>query len=1330
MRPSFPTICFLMAPCLLCFSDEKPIQPEPPVKVGLLAWIDAEHSVPEELRGNRVATVSQAPAIPVLRDLAQDREWRAISSQQANQPKWIAHPVENAESGPTIRFDGESAAFAATLPRGTTRELTVFVVFAPKSNMGSFRGILSGSKSAANDYVSGFSLDLDYGASVSKFDSVNLEGVGFQGANNLLRDSAPLGSFQLLSAVVGAGPGAAKLFRDGAPQGLRDRTDASIALEELRLGARLYSNEPAKAPYEQGFLDGDIAELLFYNRALPDDERSKVEGYLREKHKVLLNSRLLSDAAQATLTIVDPAPDIQFLTPGYRVRELPIDLTNVNNVLYREDGKLVALTYRGEIWLLSDTDGDGLEDTAKLYFDGSKTFRGPIGMRLTPPNYPHGSGVFVPSKGKLSLIVDRNGDDMADEEVIVATGWEEIAPAVDALGVDLDKEGNVYFGLGCADYANAYQVDAEGKSQYRIDSERGTILKVAPDFSKREVVCTGIRFPVGLMFNRLGDLFCTDQEGATWLPNGNPFDELLHIEKGKHYGFPPKHPKHLPNVVNSPSVINFAPQHQSACGLYFNEAKPGLKSFGPENFEGDALVAGYSRGKLYRVKLVKTEHGYVGEDSILACSKWLVPDLCVSPQGDLVVAAHSGGPDWGTGPEGKGKLFKVRYVDQEEPQVAAIWPQSPTEVRIAFDRPFDLERAKGLLDRIEIQFGEYVRAGDRFETQRPGYAVVVRQVTTPRYRLAVHSVSVTPDRRTLILTTDPHVTSMRHSVTIRDWKLRPAAQGESPQEPDLDLEYDFHGVQAFVKDMSTKEVVFNGWLPHVDKTVSQALTRGSYEHEELFRKANGNPFQAQLNYAAGGVNLFEPVVQPGSKLDYEPEIDLSVSTEFRVNGLESGAKQSVAGLPPVALPLSAIRLSWESAPIPNSAQPVEAPPVDLAAWNRGREVFLGAKSKCSSCHQMDGVGGKIGPSLANLRHRDEASVTRDIVKPSFAINPDFITNTVLLHSGKQLVGVLRSQRGKLILSTNESKEFELDPNEIESISPSAISTMPEKLLEGIDENQKADLFVYLLGKPPEEFLPAPIVRADAPPPRKESELEGLIQESKELRPLKIVLATGPKDHDVNEHDYPQFRDRWLKLLALAPHVDVKTADQWPSSDDLAWADTIVFYSNNPAWTGDKAKDLDAFLKRGGGLVFIHFAINGQAAPEILAERIGLVCQVTSTRYRHGPLELRFPKGDSHPITKGLPPLKFVDESYWNLIGDPSNFVVLAEAEEEGAFRPQMWTREAGEGRVFVSIPGHYSWTFDDPVFRAILLRGICWTAHHDPHQLDSLTTIGARVAPK
>src|SRR5207302_303525 len=126
----------------------------------------------------------------------------------------------------------------------------------------------------------------------------------------------------------------------------------------------------------------------------------------------------------------------------------------------------------------------------------------------------------------------------------------------------------------------------DGQAAYDLKSVRGTILKVSADFSQREVVATGVRFTVGLGFNRHGDLFATDQEGATWLANGNPLDELLHIQPGRHYGFPPRHPKHLPDVIDEPSVFDYGPQHQSTCGLVFNEGVKEGPVFGPAWWQG------------------------------------------------------------------------------------------------------------------------------------------------------------------------------------------------------------------------------------------------------------------------------------------------------------------------------------------------------------------------------------------------------------------------------------------------------------------------------------------------------------------------------------------------------------------------------------------------------------------------------------------------------------------------------------------------------------------------------------------------------------------------
>jgi len=58
------------------------------------------------------------------------------------------------------------------------------------------------------------------------------------------------------------------------------------------------------------------------------------------------------------------------LVPGFTVRELPVQLTNLNNIEYAPDGRLFAVGYDGRVHVLTDTDGDGLEDKAEVYYSG------------------------------------------------------------------------------------------------------------------------------------------------------------------------------------------------------------------------------------------------------------------------------------------------------------------------------------------------------------------------------------------------------------------------------------------------------------------------------------------------------------------------------------------------------------------------------------------------------------------------------------------------------------------------------------------------------------------------------------------------------------------------------------------------------------------------------------------------------------------------------------------------------------------------------------------------------------------------------------------------
>lgn len=64
-----------------------------------------------------------------------------------------------------------------------------------------------------------------------------------------------------------------------------------------------------------------------------------------------------------------------------------------------------------------------------------------------------------------------------------------------------------------------------------------------------------------------------------------------------------------------------------------------------------------------------------------------------------------------------------------------------------------------------------------------------------------------------------------------------------------------------------------------------------------------------------------------------------------------------------------------------------------------------------------------------------------------------------------------------------------------------------------------------------------------------------------------------------------------------------------------------------------------------------------------------------------------------------------------MIGPTNAVQVLATAEMDGEAHPLLWTREQGPGRLFTSIPGHYQWTLDDPLWRLLLIRAIAWCGH-------------------
>ena len=330
---------------------------------GLELWLDAQQEAAQRLSAPGSAFKSGEP-ISQWSDASSGKRM-AVQSDAVRQPKLVqvggSADDASAGAGWVVRFDGEDDHLRVLEMDRRYTSFTLFVVAAPHSNSGNFRGFLAFNQKNRKDYETGFTLDMNSRFS-PKLQELNLEGRGFRGARNLLKSTVPFGTLHVIEAVADASNTNVRLVFDGKPAGRREFEPSELIADDVTIGARHYENSAAPQRV-QGFLHGDVAEVLLFDRVLTEGETRLVRTYLDQKYATLRKAlpRELKQASGAEniepLVIVADPPPVQMLVPGFRVRELPVELTNINNLRYRPDGKLYALGYNGDVSLLSDADG-------------------------------------------------------------------------------------------------------------------------------------------------------------------------------------------------------------------------------------------------------------------------------------------------------------------------------------------------------------------------------------------------------------------------------------------------------------------------------------------------------------------------------------------------------------------------------------------------------------------------------------------------------------------------------------------------------------------------------------------------------------------------------------------------------------------------------------------------------------------------------------------------------------------------------------------------------------------------------------------------------------
>ena len=246
-------------------------------------------------------------------------------------------------------------------------------------------------------------------------------------------------------------------------------------------------------------------------------------------------------------------------------------------------------------------------------------------------------------------------------------------------------------------------------------------------------------------------------------------------------------------------------------------------------------------------------------------------------------------------------------------------------------------------------------------------------------------------------------------------------------------------------------------------------------------------------------------------------------------------------------------------------------------------------------------------------------------------------------------------------------------------------------------------------------------------------------------PIRVFIRAGEKTHAPGAHEHPQFLKNWTALLE-SRGVECDGSLEFPTKQQLENTDVLILNAKEAGniAKGEQRDNLEAFLKRGGGLVVIHAGAVSRD-PDWYKSIIGGSWRFGTTRFLEAPMSLYFTNLGS-PITKDLSNFDLEDEIYYDMDMLPEAEVLAAvytpkgkdtkgkgnqEAQARAAeavakrkgvniydIQPQIWTYEnqldgGSPYRAFVHIPGHWNRNFSHTGVQTLILRGIAWAAKRD-----------------
>jgi putative heme-binding domain-containing protein len=118
---------------------------------------------------------------------------------------------------------------------------------------------------------------------------------------------------------------------------------------------------------------------------------------------------------------------------------------------------------------------------------------------------------------------------------------------------------------------------------------------------------------------------------------------------------------------------------------------------------------------------------------------------------------------------------------------------------------------------------------------------------------------------------------------------------------------------------------------------------------------------------------------------------------------------------------------------------------------------------CMACHQIGSAGGQIGPNLSGAGAMGLEAVLRNILTPNAAMEPGYRIYRVEMKNGDLIDAFFVSEdKDAAIIRQPGLPDRRLNKADIRSTKFIRRSLMPEGLLDGLQDQQVADLLAYLM----------------------------------------------------------------------------------------------------------------------------------------------------------------------------------------------------------------------------------------------------------------------------